>query len=61
MLLLYEMPARTPIQGPDMTLLRKIRTRPHTTGRRGARDLDRAIRLAPTKASREELLLLLNR
>jgi len=44
-----------------MTVLRKIRIRPSATGRRGARDLDRALRLAPTRASREELLLLLNR
>ena len=44
-----------------MSLLRKIRTRTSSTSRRGHRDLDRALRLAPTRASREELLLLLNR
>ncbi len=62
MLLLYEVFASDPTrEARTMTVLRKIRTRPSATGRRGARDLDRALRLAPTKASREELLLLLNR
>lgn len=44
-----------------MTILRTIRNRPSKSARRGSRDLSRALRLAPTRASREELLLLLNR
>lgn len=42
-------------------MLSKIRKRPAGSTRRGSRDLSRALRLAPTRASREELLLLLNR
>ncbi len=62
MLLLYRVSTPAPTrEAPVMTVLRKLRTRPSVTGRRGARDFDRALRLAPTKASREELLLLLNR
>ena len=47
-----------------MTLLRKLRNRPAATRRAPAvvgRDLDRAMRLAPTRASREKLVLLHNR
>jgi hypothetical protein len=43
-----------------MTLLRKIRST-RTSQARTRRDVGRALRLAPTRASREELLLLLNR
>ena len=44
-----------------MSIVRKFRNRPVNTARRGRRDLARALRSAPTRASREELLLLLNR
>jgi len=44
-----------------MSILRKIRNRRSNSARRGSRELSRALRLAPTRASREELLLLLNR
>lgn len=45
----------------DMTILRKLRTSHNTSASRARRDVGRALRLAPTRASREELLLLLNR
>ncbi len=48
-----------------MSIFRKIRTRPAnrsaTSRRRTTNDIGRALSLAPTRASREELLLLLNR
>jgi len=43
-----------------MSILGKLR-RPHTTNKRTSRELARALRAAPTRASREELLLLRNR
>ncbi len=44
-----------------MTLLRKLRSTHASPQARARRDVGRALRLAPTRASREELLLLLNR
>ena len=48
-----------------MSIFRKIRNRPASRSaasrRRASRDIGRALSLAPTRASREELLLLLNR
>ena len=47
-----------------MSIFRKIRTRPANrtaSRRRTSNDIGRALSLAPTQASREELLLLLNR
>ena len=43
-----------------MTILRNLR-KTRNTPARARRDVGRALRLAPTRASREELLLLLNR
>ncbi|MCW2713837.1 MAG: hypothetical protein JWN88_884 [Frankiales bacterium] len=62
MLLLYEVTATATTQRAalEMTLLRKIRST-RTSQARTRRDVGRALRLAPTRASREELLLLLNR
>ena len=63
MLLLYEVSAQTPQETKDsaMTLLGKIRSTRTSPQARARRDVGRALRLAPTRASREELLLLLNR
>lgn len=48
-------------EGVDMSILGKLR-RPHdTTRKRTSLELARALRTAPTRASREELLLLQNR
>lgn len=44
-----------------MTILRNLRKSHNTPAARARRDVGRALRLAPTRASREELLLLLNR
>ena len=47
-------------EGVDMSILGKLR-RPTNTRKRTSRELARALRTAPTRASREELLLLQNR
>jgi len=47
-------------EGVDMSILGKLR-RPHNSRKRTSRELARALRTAPTRASREELLLLSNR
>lgn len=44
-----------------MSMMSKIRSRSHSASRRTSRDIARALRTAPTRASREELLLLQNR
>ena len=44
-----------------MSIVSKIRNRSHSKDRRTRKELDRALRMAPTRASREELLLLSNR
>jgi hypothetical protein len=43
-----------------MSILGKLR-RPHDIRKRTSRELARALQTAPTRASREELLLLTNR
>ena len=47
-------------EGVDMSIIGKLR-RPQDTRKRTSRELARALRTAPTRASREELLLLQNR
>lgn len=47
-------------EGVDMSILGKLR-RPHDNRKRTSLELARALRTAPTRASREELLLLQNR
>jgi hypothetical protein len=47
-------------EGVDMSILGKIR-RPQGNRKRTSLELARALRTAPTRASREELLLLQNR
>lgn len=44
-----------------MTMISRFRNRPGSSSKRTSRDLARALRTAPTRASREELLLLQNR
>ena len=44
-----------------MSILKRVRTRPQTSRKRTSRELARALRSAPTRATREELLLLQNR
>ena len=44
-----------------MSILGTFRTRTRTSDKRASRELARALRSAPTRASREELLLLQNR
>ena len=51
---------RTIDEGVDMSILGKLRS-PQSTRKRTTRELARALRTAPTRASREELLLLQNR
>ena len=48
-------------EGVDMSILTKFRNRTGASQKRMARDLAHALRTAPTRASREELLLLQNR
>ena len=47
-------------EGVDMSMISKFRNRSNSS-KRTSRDLARALRAAPTRASREELLLLQNR
>jgi hypothetical protein len=47
-------------EGVDMSILGKLR-RSHDPRKRTSLELARALRTAPTRASREELLLLQNR
>ena len=47
-------------EGVDMSILGKLR-RPNHNRKRTSLELARALRTAPTRASREELLLLQNR
>ena len=47
-------------EGVDMSIIGKLR-RPSDNRKRTSRELARALRTAPTRASREELLLLQNR
>lgn len=62
MLLLYGVfPPATTTEDDEMTILRNLRKTHNTPAARTRRDVGRALRLAPTRASREELLLLLNR
>ena len=62
MLLLYRVFASaTTTEDDEMTILRNLRKTRNTPAARARRDVGRALRLAPTRASREELLLLLNR
>jgi hypothetical protein len=44
-----------------MSMISKIRNRSAASRKRTSRDIARALRSAPTRASREELLLLQNR
>ena len=44
-----------------MSMISKFRNRSHSSNRRASRDIARALRSAPTRATREELLLLQNR
>ena len=44
-----------------MSMISKFRNRSTNSAKRTSRDLARALRSAPTRASREELLLLQNR
>lgn len=44
-----------------MSMISKIRNRSANSSKRTSRDLARALRAAPTRGSREELLLLQNR
>ena len=46
-------------EGVDMSMISKFRRT--STSKRTSRDIARALRSAPTRASREELLLLQNR
>ena len=65
MLMLYGVSQQRSTEGPAMSIFRKIRNRPAQRSaaarRRATNDIGRALSLAPTRASREELLLLLNR
>ena len=44
-----------------MSMITKIRNRSHNSNKRTSREIARALRTAPTRSSREELLLLQNR
>ncbi len=44
-----------------MSMMSRFRNRPNNSSKRTSRDLARALRNAPTRASREELLYLQNR
>jgi hypothetical protein len=48
-------------EGVDMSMFSRFRNRTAAAQKRTSRDLARALRTAPTRASREELLLLQNR
>ena len=48
-------------EGVDMSMISKFRHRSNTSNKRTSRDLARALRSAPTRASIEELQLLQNR
>ena len=64
-LMLYGVSWQRSTKGTAMSIIRKIRSRPDrrsaASRRRATQDIGRALSLAPTRASREELLLLLNR
>lgn len=47
-------------EGVEMSIVRTITQKSSTRARRGGRDLARALAKAPTRSSREELLLLQN-
>ncbi len=60
MLLLYEVSSSHSQKATIMTLLHKLRSTRTSPQARARRDVSRALRLAPTRASREELLNLAN-
>ena len=59
--MLYQVHRHGIDEGVDMSILSKFRNRTSASHKRMTRELAHAMRTAPTRASREELLLLQNR